>query len=74
MPRVEISNTGSRLSALKNAPCFVVEAVNKRRLASGLDPLPSDWGRPADWHKFSPAQKIINARHLAREALAEARK
>ena len=72
--KVEHSNHGSRLSALKNAPEFVVRAINARRVENGLDPLPADWGRPADWHKFSPAQRIINARHMAREALAEARK
>jgi len=71
---VEHSNNGSRLSALKNAPEFVVRAINARRVENGLDPLPSHYGRPLDWEHFSVSQKLINARVLAREALAEARK
>ena len=72
--KVEHSNHGSRLSALKNAPEFVIAGINKRRAENGLDPLPSDWGRPADWHRFSAKQRLINARHMAMEALKEARK
>ena len=71
---VEKSQSTSRLSALKNAPQFVVDGVNQRRLDSGLDPLPSHYGRPVDWAGFGEAQRIANARWLAKQALAEARR
>ena len=71
---VEKSQSASRLSALKNAPQFVVDGITQRRLASGLDPLPSNYGRPLDWQHFSDSQKLVNARWLAKQALVEARR
>ena len=55
----ETASRGGHLDALKNAPKFFIEAVNRNRESRGLEPLTIE-GRANNDYRFSAKQRAYN--------------
>lgn len=69
---VEHSNATARSRGISDAPAWAIKRINENRERQGLRPLACE-GRPDDWPGFNAKQKIVNARRLAKIAMAETR-
>ncbi len=55
----ETASRGGHLDALRKAPKFFIESVNRNREARGLEPLTIE-GRANNDHRFSAKQREYN--------------